>query len=866
MTAIQAERASENARPARQVILLLAVFGFGTLVAGLYFDLTWHTLRYKTGISINRDLTIREANAGAQAAGLRVGDQLLAVNGQKITTVLEYRKSINDNEADTEAILLVQRGAQTLTVSGFVEAKKPDLRLIVRNLVALSFLMMGTLVGWQRPGDKVARLFFLIAMAMGVYFALALQEATILVCIQIFVLTLAPGLVLHFFLSFPREREIVKTSAWLLLYIPSLILMGATMLTFWQSLAEGTGIWNPRFGALTTIDFAYLASSAALGLILLGYAYTAAPHSILKRQLQWIMWGLAIAIVAGLADVVLTWMDVLNPVLSNLLLLGAFPLPISFAFSILHYHLLDIDLVINRSMVYGVLTALLAAVYLLLVAMLSAGLGAVAPSGSYTLVLFLSALLIGLLMNPIRLRLQTLIDRLFFKHQLDYQRTLRQWSEELSTSIRFTDLARLLLREIPKQLMLDRAWLLVLNEDETYLSPLPARSTGDTDKTKASSYPPVDRLDRAGLPVLDDGAEPKLSIPAYSAFALELNQPGMILVLSGGREKNRSEDVQDAPPAWTEAGVRIAFPLVSAEKLLGIYLLGSKLSGDIYQREELNLLRTVANQAAISIGNTRLYEEVRASSKELEETVKERTKELRDFVSVVYHELRTPITAIQGYTALLLEEKAGSLTDKQARYLGSVDSSIQRLTDLVDDLSDISEIEAGRLAIDPEPLNLRQVVEDTVSSLSATIEEKGLQVKVSVPPDTEMIVGDPRRVAQIFTNLVSNACRYTPAGGQICIAASNVNGRVALTIQDTGIGIRREEVDRIFERFYRSDDPMVRDQSGTGLGLAITRSLVQLHGSQLWVRSNAGKGSTFGFSLPLAQDYDAKDPGTTDER
>lgn len=864
MSALLAARASEDAHPARHLILLLAVLGFGMLVVGLCFDLTWHTLRYRTGISTSQDLTIRQANAGAQKAGFRVGDQLLAVNGQEITSLLEYRRSLNRSKVDTAAILRVQRGDQTLTLSGWVEAKKPDLRLVARNLVAASFLMMGTLVGWQRPGDRVARLFFLAAVALGVYFALALQEAIGLVYIQIFVLTLVPGLALHFFLSFPKERKIVKTRTWLLLYIPSLILMGATLVTFSQSVAAGTGIWSPQFGTLTTIDYAYLAFSALLGLILLSHAYTQTPQSILKRQLQWIMWGLAFAIVAGIADVVLTWMQVMNPALSNLLLLGTFPLPIAFAFSILRYRLLDIDLVINRSMVYGVLTTLLAALYLLLVAVLSAGLGAVAPSGSYTLVLFLSALLIGLLMNPVRLKIQALIDGLFYKQQLDYQRILRQWSEELSASIRFADLARLLLREIPRQLMLDRAWLLVLNEHETHLIPLPARPEKGVGQARASS-PLFDRLDQAGLPVLDDSTEAKLSIPAYGAVALWLNQPGMILVLDGGREKGRLEELCDVPPAWTEAGVRIAFPLVSGGKLLGIYLLGSKLSGDIYQRGELDLLRTVANQAAISIGNTRLYEEVHASSKELEETVGERTKELRDFVSVVYHELRTPITAMQGYTALLLEEKAGSLTDKQARYLGSVDNSIQRLTDLVDDLSDISEIEAGRLTIHPEPLKLRQVVEETISSLSNTVEEKGLQVEISLAPDTERIVGDPRRVAQILTNLISNACRYTPAGGQICIAANRVNSRAALTIQDTGIGIRREELDHIFERFYRSDDPMVRDQSGTGLGLAITKSLVELHGSQLWVQSTAGKGSTFGFSLPLAESNDLTQQEAVDE-
>jgi signal transduction histidine kinase len=311
---------------------------------------------------------------------------------------------------------------------------------------------------------------------------------------------------------------------------------------------------------------------------------------------------------------------------------------------------------------------------------------------------------------------------------------------------------------------------------------------------------------------------------------------------------------------WLEAGVRVAIPLISREKLVGVYLLGPKLSGDIYPRRELDLLKTLASQAAIGIMHARLYEEVHALSRELEERVQEQTLELRDFVSAVYHEMRSPIAAIRGYSELLLDEKTGSLTEKQSQFLGSLQRSNRRVMGLVDDLADISQIDDGRLALHLEPLDLEGLVEETVAALASTIEEMGHRVDVSLSSDMPTVMGDPQRVAQILTNLVGNACRYTPAGGRITIASSLVNGMAELTVMDTGIGIRKEEQHRIFERFYRSDDPLVQEQPGTGLGLAITRSLVELHGGHLWVKSEPGHGSTFGFTLPLMQNGSSLEP------
>jgi signal transduction histidine kinase len=285
---------------------------------------------------------------------------------------------------------------------------------------------------------------------------------------------------------------------------------------------------------------------------------------------------------------------------------------------------------------------------------------------------------------------------------------------------------------------------------------------------------------------------------------------------------------------------------------VGIYLLGRKRSGDLYQSRELEVLRTLSNQAAIAIANARLYEQVHGLSQELELKVQDRTRELRHFLSAVYHELSTPMTSIRGYTSVLLDGKAGQLNDRQERYLRAVRRNVRRLMRLVGDLADVSSIEDGRLTIHPQSVDLGNLMVESLDAHADLIEEKGLQIAISVEPGARMVLGDPQRLLQILSNLVSNACRYTPAGGRITLSAHSLDDRVELAIQDTGIGIHKDELERIFDRFYRSSDPLVQEQSGTGLGLAITKSLVELHGSQLWVDSAAGGGSTFGFSLPVA--------------
>jgi PAS domain S-box-containing protein len=222
-----------------------------------------------------------------------------------------------------------------------------------------------------------------------------------------------------------------------------------------------------------------------------------------------------------------------------------------------------------------------------------------------------------------------------------------------------------------------------------------------------------------------------------------------------------------------------------------------------------------------------------------------------EFISTVAHEMRTPMTSIKGYTDLLLKGTAGTLSEGQLRFLEIVRSNVDRVSALVTDLLDISRMEAGRLKLELIPLDLGHVIVEVCDSVAETVKRRELTIALDLPPDVPTVYADRNRIIQVLTNLVSNAYRYTPAGGTITISARAVNGGVQVDVSDTGIGIDRADWEKIFERFYRVDHPLVRQQSGTGLGLPIVKSLVEMHGGKLWLESELGKGSTFSFVLPL---------------
>lgn len=227
-----------------------------------------------------------------------------------------------------------------------------------------------------------------------------------------------------------------------------------------------------------------------------------------------------------------------------------------------------------------------------------------------------------------------------------------------------------------------------------------------------------------------------------------------------------------------------------------------------------------------------------------------------NFLSVISHELRTPLHSIGGFVDVILMGKTGPINDLQRDFLETVKEQAQHLYQLIEDLLEFNRLESGQFQLSITPVEIGTLVKEVVESMFPVADERHIHLinKVNVP--TATVEGDRKRLRQVFTNLVDNALKFTPAGGSVTIAAETTADGVTVRVQDTGIGIPKEEQGRIFERFYQVDSGLTREHRGTGLGLAIVKHIVEQHGGRIWVESEVNRGSTFFVSLPYTQPRD----------
>ena len=257
---------------------------------------------------------------------------------------------------------------------------------------------------------------------------------------------------------------------------------------------------------------------------------------------------------------------------------------------------------------------------------------------------------------------------------------------------------------------------------------------------------------------------------------------------------------------------------------------------EVENRDELGALGANVNRMNEEL--RRLYTELEAASQHKSE-----------FLANMSHELRTPLNAIIGFSQVLRDEMVGSVNGKQAEYLDDIISSGNHLLSLINDVLDLSKVEAGQVELQMHPFSLREALERGVVMVRERATEEGVRVAFAADPEVDVVDGDERRIKQVIFNLLSNAVKFTPAGGEIDVSTTRVNGEVRVSVADTGPGIAPEDRERIFEEFQQSETG-VGLHEGTGLGLALSKRFVELHGGRIWLESEPGHGSTFTFALP----------------
>nr|BAL44381.1 multi-sensor signal transduction histidine kinase [uncultured bacterium]BAL56579.1 multi-sensor signal transduction histidine kinase [uncultured Chloroflexota bacterium] len=357
----------------------------------------------------------------------------------------------------------------------------------------------------------------------------------------------------------------------------------------------------------------------------------------------------------------------------------------------------------------------------------------------------------------------------------------------------------------------------------------------------------VAMVEEDGLRIMaQEGFGDRLS--AYEGTPIPTTLPHIQEVMESGQARHFLFDPEIGGGFLYSARSQIIVPIRREEKVIGMIILEYLDEG---QKESLTFISRLADHAAIAIANAQLYAEVQAANLAKSE-----------FVSLVAHELKNPMTSIKGYTELLASGAVGPINEMQANFLNTIRANVERMATLVSDLNDQSKIEAGRLRLDFRSVEVTEVLNEVIRSTQRQIDEKKQTLELNLPPDLPPVWADRTRLAQILVNLVSNANKYTPEGGHILIGAEEAENQwdpggarrvVHIWVQDNGIGISIEDQKKLFQKFFRSEDPKAREAPGTGLGLNITKSLVEMQGGRIWFQSEYRKGTTFHFTVPVAE-------------
>lgn len=433
------------------------------------------------------------------------------------------------------------------------------------------------------------------------------------------------------------------------------------------------------------------------------------------------------------------------------------------------------------------------------------------------------------------LRIKKLLDILYTNNSelaksLYQLNVLYSTSSQLAGTLDKSKLINIMNNGLEKSLNFSLCYALIINEPE------------DASLIINSLYPLSKRLEEAlklraliGYKNLFDGQE----LP----FELSINN---IKAQVNAKSEDKEFDLEIL--VWD----RLFSPINTSDQFFGTVEI---IREDNFTGEDSTCFQTVVKQVSLPLESALFYEELRKTNIKLEKL--ERLKS--EFISIVSHELRTPITSIKSSLDMMITGRMGPITDAQDNFLNLAKRNVDRLSGIINDLLDLSKIEAGKMEYRFKSCNLLEPVKFVLSSFEHLAHKKNINIKLETTKDEYKINGDSGRIEQVVSNLVSNAIKFTPENGEIMVKVEERDGLIWVSITDTGIGIKEEDMPKVFDKFQQIENSLDRKVGGTGLGLPIAKQLVEAHGGEIWFESEFQRGSTFIFTIPvLKEDIYAK--------
>ncbi len=495
------------------------------------------------------------------------------------------------------------------------------------------------------------------------------------------------------------------------------------------------------------------------------------------------------------------------------------------SYTIIKHRFLDIRLIVARTVAYVITVAVLTFLYAGAIFWVSGLLLQEPPPTTQLIAYVLLTLFVAFTFQWLRSQLENVTDKIFFKGGYNSSELLSTLTRIMATTLHLEDIAKNTLEVLMKNMKIEHGTFVVLRDKDM--------------------YPPISK----------------------GAYAMHVKREEIDYLLSLSRliifDEEEDGKVKDM---LRKHEIAIVLPLYAEQKVEGALLLGGKQSGDIYSSQDITLLEIFGPEVSVAIQNAKAYEEIERFNLRLKEEVERATHDLKlandklkeldklkdDFVSVASHELRTPMTAIKSYLWMALAGKGGKLSEKQKYYLGRSYSSVDRLIKLVNDMLNISRIESGRLTVSFQKVDVKALVQDVVEEVQPRARELAVSVVLEAKSKLVPVVADPDKIKEVLFNLIGNSLKFTPRNGRITVAITQNSTTTTISVSDTGVGIEKDDVPKLFQKFgmiagsYATNQPA----QGTGLGLYISRSIVDIHGGTIRAESKGrNQGASFRFTL-----------------
>jgi len=772
------------------------------------------------------------------AAGLDLmpGDILLANDQTPLrhTDELEFLLG-GRRRGEALTIIVLRQGKALATPIILTDSWYTHQYIFINLILGLALWGIGTWVFIHKPEDRPARIFFLLTinLATGIMLITSHLPAGappwnyFLPVFNFTFYPFFPALLLHFAAAFPREKLFARTRQLqnFVIYFPAVIFVLLLQISHLRALLSHDISKFREYYVVFTWHRGYLVGYSLLAVAALMHTWRAAADNSEKNKVRWILWGIA----AGAAPFVFLWtlpkmimQSALIP--EEIALLALIIAPLSFALAIVKYKIFAIDVVINRSIVYTLLTGFIIGLYLLLAGLTGKFLQTLSAE-SDSFIAIACTLIAALVFNPAKQKIQQWVDVTFYRVKYNYRLATREFSQLMMATTSQTETLALLMQHIEAAIPVEQIAILLTHEDSLQLA--------------ASHGIPADEKERLNL--LEYA---KLLQRVKSANQLNAPAPhgdfGTALWLSSFENFNHG-------------GMELLIPVAMNADAWNFLLLGRKRSGAKYEAEDLELLSMLANEAFSALERIRFQE---AAIQERAEKEKLAALSLlkSEFISLVSHELRTPLTAIRWSVQNLLDGIPEKPSPKIENYLRGIYDSSSHLSRMIENLLDVSKIEADKIELFPERLPLKETIAAVLQLLTPLAGKKNLRLQMEVPAALHLYA-DRDALQEILSNLIENAIKYSPEGKKILVEARHSdsdNKTVAMSVHDEGIGISPEKQKNIFDKFERVTQDQKAREKGLGLGLYIVKKLIEAQNGTIGVQSEVGKGSRFTIYLPAA--------------